>query len=79
MPLELGVIVVVVTLHGSVPDGSVHPLDLSIRPRIHRLYLPMFVAKISASRFKGVATEENTLGRHRLDVFVRPSVSSKYS
>ena len=75
MPLKLGMIVVVVTLHGGFLDGSVHPLDLSIRPRMHRLGQSMFDVEIGASRVEGVATEENTLGPHRLDVRGRPAIS----
>ena len=75
MPLELGVIVVVVTLHGGILDGSVHPLDLSVCPRVHRLGQSMFDVEIGASRIKCVATEEDTLGPHRLDVCGRPATA----
>ena len=75
VPLKLGMIVVVVTLHGGFLDGSVHPLDLSIRPRMHRLGQPMFDVEIGASCIKGVATEENTLDPHRLDVRGCPAIA----
>lgn len=71
MLLELSVIVVVAKPDSSVLDCSVHPCDLSIRLRMHRLGQSMFDVEVGASRVEGVATEENTLGPHRLDVFGR--------
>jgi hypothetical protein len=75
MPIELGIIVVVVASEGGILNGSVHPHDLSIYPRMHWLGQPMFDIEIGAIGFKGLATEKNTLDPHYLDICGRPAIA----
>jgi len=68
---------VVEALDGRVLDGPVHPLDLTVRPRMARLGQTMFDVEIGAGRLEGVATEEHLLGAHDLDLRRRPGVAGR--
>jgi len=62
---ELRVIVVVVTLDGRVLDRAVHPLDLTVGPRVLRPGGPMVDVGFGAGEFEGVGAEQLSV-RHRL-------------
>ena len=57
MPNELVVGFVVISLDGRVLDCPVHPLDLSIGPRMIRLGQPMLDPVLTAGAVEGVAAE----------------------
>ena len=77
MSFELGVIVVMATLHGGLLDCPVHPLDLSVRPRMPHLRQPLLDAIFPASHVEhvGHASRGRSVGLARrkseLDAVVR--------
>ncbi len=73
---EVLVGLIIEAFDGCVFNGAVHPLDLSIRPRMTRLGEAMFNVEFSASELKGVAEERLASCLHCLDVLGRPAVSA---
>jgi hypothetical protein len=57
MPNELIVGCVVISLDGRVLDRPIHPLDLSIGPRMIGLGQPMFDPVLTTGAAEGVAAE----------------------
>jgi hypothetical protein len=72
---ELVVAAVMVALDGGVLDRAVHPLDLTIGPRVPRLGQAVLDVEIGAGGLERVAAKEHLLGPHRLDVLGRPAVT----
>ena len=60
---------------GGVLDGSVHPLDLTIRPRVPGLGQPVFNIELGAGELEGMAEEWLVAGQHLPDVLGRPAIA----
>lgn len=64
---KLIVAVVVEAFHGGVLDRAVHPLNLTIRPRMARLRETVLDVEVGVGALEGVAAEQHLLGPHRSD------------
>jgi hypothetical protein len=74
---QLFVALVVVALDRCLLDRPVHPLDLTIRPRVTRFGQPMFDVEVGAGRFEGMAAEGQLLRPHLPDVLRRPAIAGR--
>ena len=68
---------VVESFDGRVLDRPVHPLDLTVRPRMARLRETMLDVEIGAGGLEGVAAEEHLVGAHGFDLGWGPSIAGR--
>ena len=64
-----------VTFDGRILDGAVHPLDLTVGPRMLGLGQAMIDIVEGASKFEGMREEGLSLGDHVLDLGSGPGVA----
>src|SRR5262249_6126564 len=73
MRAKTGVRVVVEPPDRGVFDGSVHPPDLAVRPRVVEFREAMLDAELSASQVKGVRSEGPPVGEQLLNLLDVPA------
>jgi hypothetical protein len=73
---QLIVIVIVVSMDSCLFDGAVHPLDLTIGPRVPGLCQPVINVMVGTSTLKSMAPEQLSVCPHLPDIDRRPASTS---
>jgi hypothetical protein len=69
-------VVVMEAFDGRIFDGAVHPLDLTVGPRMTGFGQTMLDIQISASHLERMATKGDVVLAHGFDVIRRPAIAS---